>query len=175
MKFTHISFQKKQEQGFALVEIIIGSAIISLVVLSTSLFFQKTIEISRMIEHRIAADYSNEVGVELAKDMRFASAWSYTSVGGETSLGDDPLLGTPHYWVWNGGMFALFTYHVQGPWRTVMSERVYRDPVTYDIVTSGGVEDVNTRKITVTTEWAEKTGSSTRSVSFYITNLYDRY
>jgi len=54
--------------------------------------------------------------------------------------------------------------------RTFKLNSVYRDS-DGRIVSSGGTQDLNTKKVTVSVSWKLKTSTTTKSLSTYITNI----
>ena len=57
-------------------------------------------------------------------------------------------------------------------YRTVTLSEVYRD-ANGDIVTSGGSLDPNTKLIVSSVSWWAGTATTTKSISTYLTNLYE--
>ncbi len=58
--------------------------------------------------------------------------------------------------------------------RTVTFYSVYRDAATFDIVSSGGVLDLGTRKFVVSITWHDDNGTSTKSVTSYVHNIFNK-
>jgi len=106
-----------------------------------------------------------EEGLETARFLRDAS-WANVSV---------PATGTTYYLTWSGTNWATSTtanVYVDGRFeRTLRLDDVYRDG-SDDIVPSGGTLDVGTRKATVTVSWWDRTATSTRTISTYLTNIF---
>ena len=85
-----------------------------------------------------------------------------------------PVTGSSYYLTFNGTSWATSTTntYIDGVFeRKIVLSDVYRD-ANDDIVSSGGVLDTGTRKATVTVSWYEKTATTTKSISTYLTNIF---
>lgn len=151
-------------RGFGLIEIVIGSAILATSLLSISLYYQQSLKVSRSTAQVAQASFLLEEGLEVARFFRDTS-WVNISV---------PATGTTYYLSFNGTNWATSTTNVfiDGMFeRTIRLDNVYRD-ANDDIVTTGGVIDTGTRKVTSTVSWRDRTATTTRSIGTYLTNIF---
>lgn len=156
-----ISTHKK---GSMMVEVLVAVAIITIAVLSATGVAQKSVSIARQSTHHLQAAVLLEEGAEAVRVMR-DNAW--TNISSLTA-------GTTYYPTFSGGTWTLSTTPntVDNFTRTVVVSNVNRDSVSGDIVTSGGVLDTGTRLVTVTLNWNEGVNTQTKTLSFYITDLF---
>ncbi len=148
-----------------MVELIVISAVLSIIVIAASYVAKKSIEVSSRTIHTMEASFLLEEGVEVMRILRDSnfdnvdpaiegySNQYLTLVSNTWSLVDAPQT--------NG----IFT-------RIINIYPVYRDATTSDIVTSGGVLDTGTSKITVTVSWSEGTTTLSKSLTFYLSDLF---
>ena len=151
-------------RGFGLIEIVIGGAILATVFVAVSAYYQQSLVISRSTAHLTQASFLLEEGIEVAKIFRDTS-WTNISA---------PVTGSSYYLTFNGTSWATSTTntYIDGVFeRKIVLSDVYRD-ANDDIVSPGGVLDTGTRKATVTVIWYEKTATTTKSISTYLTNIF---
>ena len=159
----------KLNKGFSLVEILIGSSIICL---SLILIINLETGISKIglgSLSRVKAGMLAEEGVVAVRNIR-NSSWQNINV-----LNND----VPYrlYWDQSGNVWrattsvALIDNNFD---RMITFSAVNRDAGTFDVVSSGGVVDYDTRKFVVSVSWQDTSGTSTRSVSSYIYNIYNK-
>jgi hypothetical protein len=160
--------------GFGLIEVVAASGIISMVILSVSLFFQKTLELSKFAQDTVQANYLLEEGVDIVQAER-SERWS-TDLGG---LGVGSLVsGTDYYTDFlSSGFWGISATPemLAGRFeRKVAVGNVSRDPVTRNIEAIYNVanNDPDTRKVTVSVGWWTKAGTTTKSITTYVTNLF---
>lgn len=152
-------------RGFGLIEIIVGGAILATSLLGISAYYQQSLRVSHTTAEIVQASFLLEEGLETAKFFRDAS-WTNVSA---------PTTGTTYYLTWSGTNWATSTtanVYVDSTFeRTLRLDDVYRDG-SDDIVSSGGTLDVGTRKATVTVSWWDRTATTTRTISTYLTNIF---
>jgi len=152
--------------GFGLIEIVVGSAVLSLSLLGISFYYQQALSVSQRTAHTVQAAFLMEEGIEVAKFFR-DNAWENIS---------NLTAGTPYYLSWTGSTWATSTTNVfvDGLFeRTLVAENVYRDS-NDDIVPAGaGILDVGTKKITISVAWNEKGATTTKNVSTYFTDFFE--
>lgn len=148
-----------------MVELIVISAVLSIIVIAASYVAKKSIEVSNRTIHTMEASFLLEEGVEVMRILRDSnfdnvdpaiegSSNQYLALVSNTwSLVDAPQT--------NG----IFT-------RIINIYPVYRDSTSSDIVTSGGVLDAGTSKITITVSWLEGTTTLSKSLTFYLSDLF---
>lgn len=148
--------------GFALVEVLVAVSIITGSVLATVNVAQKSIQTSRFSLHQAQATLLLEEGAEAVRSVRDTS-WI-----GISALTSGTLYYPTYVGVWTlsptSTSVGLFT-------RTVTFANVSRD-ANGDIVSSGGTSDTGTRQVTVTVSWPESGTTQTKSISFYVTNIF---
>ena len=173
MKSTHFEKRKKLKinRGFGLLEIVIVGAIISIgfMAIISFLTFSRgvTFEMGRRTEATSLAEEAMEVVRQLRDDGWLANIAS-EAVGTNYYLypvvpvgGDSWTLGIINPGVINN----LYT-------RTVQFATVYRNATTDDIEPTG-VEDPDTRKVTVRVSWQEAGRNKEVVLTTYITNFLD--
>ena len=129
-----------------MVEVLVAASIITVSILVAMAVSQKSVYVSRQAFHTTQAGFLLEEGAENARIAR-DNAW-----GGVASLNSSEQIG-------------IFT-------RTVVASNVNRDNSSKDIVTSGGTLDDGTKLITVTVSWPEGGVTITKTLKFYITNIF---
>lgn len=168
MKFSVLKkkfLQCSRSSGFGLIEIVVGSAVLSLSLLGISFYYQQALSVSQRTAHTVQGAFLMEEGIEIAKFFR-DSAWE--NIANLTA-------GTPYYFSWTGSTWATSTTNtfVDGLFeRTLVVENIYRDS-NDDIVSSGGTLDPGTKKITVSVAWNEKGATTTKSVSTFFTDFFN--
>jgi hypothetical protein len=153
-------------KGIGLIEVVIGAAIItgliSAVVTATNIFLVSS---SSQVS-KVKAAYLAEEGIEAVKSIR---DYSWTSRIAPLTVGSSYYLSlstsSPYTW----GVTTTPQY-IDGMLRTVVLANAYRD-ANSDLVASG-TNDTQSRLLTVTIAWPTRTGTTTYSLSTYITNLF---
>lgn len=161
----YLKNKNKNSYGFALIEVMIAAALISVVTISLLSYAQKGLGLSTRSIGQIQATLLAEEGAEAVKTIRDAN---WTNISGLT-------LDTNYYlsydnssnvWSLNAtpsvidGMFT----------RTVVVSAVTRDS-NYDIASSG-TTDAGTKKVTITVSWQSPEGLNTKVLSLYIANIF---
>ena len=153
----------KKNYGMALVEILIGSAIISVGVLTASSVFSTYVEYSFANQKNIQASYLLEEGLEVVSFFRDVSWTNISSLSTTTT----------YYLVWNSNSWATTTtpQYVDGEFlRKINVADVKRG--TGDRISDSGTYDPLTKKITATVEYWQGHATTTRTISTYIANIY---
>jgi len=162
--FTKKTNHKPPTHGFGLIEILVASAVLSVVLVAVSGFYQTSLNVSQTTGERITAAFLLEEGLEAVKIMRDDS-WSDI-----TNL----TTGTPLYYNWTGTTWATTTTNIfiDGLYeRSFVVDDVYRD-ANDDIVFSGGTLDTGIKQVTVSVAWTRKGATTTRSISSYVADLF---
>lgn len=152
------------KNGFGLIEVIVGVAIISVSFLGLMSVANLSFKILQKSSNNIKAGFLLEEGAEAVKIMR-DSGWSNIS-----SLSN----GVNYYLNFNGATWLTTTTPVYADnifERKFVLSDVYRD-TNDDIATSGAI-DTGTKKITISVSWKEGGNTATQSFSTYITNLFE--
>lgn len=154
-----------KQQGFGLVEMIIGAAVLSTSLLGISSFFQKTLEVSRLTQSAVQGDYLLEEGVEIIKLFRDAGYANNIAKLSTT---------TPTYFTWNGTNWATTTTNtfIDGTFeRKITVSEVLRN--ASEDISGTGTLDQNTRLVTVSVAWDVKGATTTKTIQAYITNIFN--
>lgn len=164
----NISSQKynAKNKGFALMEIIIASAIISIITFAIVSAAQKGLGLSQRAVHQTQASYLLEEGAEAVKTIR-DSSWATISA---LTLGTTYYLSfntTTNLWSLSTTPSTIDSFFT----RTVVVSAVSRD-VNDDIASSGTV-DVRTKKVVVTTSWPSSSGTLSKTLSFYVADVFN--
>lgn len=150
-------------KGFGVVEIIIGSALISIALIGLIGAFQSSLVASREAGRKLTATFLAEEGVEAARLMRDRS-WTNISRLSTTTV---------YYLTFTGGTWSTTTVSSQifgTYYRTVRVSDVKRDG-SQDIAETG-TWDPNTKKVTTDVSWSKRGATTTVSLSSYLTNIF---
>ena len=153
----------KKNRGFMTVEVIVAIAIIVVAVLAAMTVTQKSVSVSRQSLHVSQANFLLEEGAEVVRVLR-DNAWS--NISGLTD-------GTSYYPTFSTGSWTLSTtLSTVGIFtRTITVASVNRDATSGDISVSG-TNDPGTKLITVTVSWNEGGQVMSKTLSFYIMNIF---
>jgi len=147
--------------GLGLIEAVIAVAIIGTALVATVGVFNLFLRSALRTTPEIKGVFLLEEGLEAVRSIR--------DFGWSTEI--TPLaLGTPYELVWSSGRWVLDSgpHPVDDFTRGIVFSAVNRDTEGH-IVESGGTDDPNTREVTVTIT----RNGDTRTVSMYITNVFD--
>jgi hypothetical protein len=84
--------------------------------------------------------------------------------------------GVDYYLVWQNNRWQSTTTKILVDnkfTRKYNVSNVYRDPITLNIVTSGGVLNTDSKVVNMDVSWSYKGSTTTKSTSFYMFNLYE--
>ncbi len=156
-----------KNNGFGIIEIIIGSALISISLFSLAAVSGAAFKVAENTTRKIQASFLLEEGMEAIRFLRDES-WS---------LNIAPLnAATPYYLNFSAGKWQIIsspTPNIDGIFeRTFIISNVYRN-IDDDIVSSGGILDAGTKKITFSVSWSLRGATTTKNLSAYITNLFN--
>ena len=154
---------RKLKAGFMTVEILIAISIMTVSILASMAVSQKAVHVSRQSLHVSQANFLLEEGGEAVRILR-DNNWTNIS-----SL----IAGTQYYPTFTGGTWTLSTTpNTVGSFtRRVVFTAVNRDNTTKDIA-SVGTDDLNTKLVTVTVSWLEGGTTVTKTLQFYIFNIF---
>ena len=153
-----------------MMEIIVATSIIAVSVLACLIVAQKSISLSIRAVHNTEAAYLLEEGAESVKILRDNNSWAnFTSFFSTSSV--YCLARTVASWTTALPTTSPCT-KVNNFTRTITATNVNRDATTGDIVSSGGVLDSGTKLITVTVGWLEGGIQITKTLKFYVSNLF---
>jgi hypothetical protein len=155
---------KNKKLGVSLVEIVIGSAVLTSVFFAAAGAVNQIRFLERETTHIIRANYLLLEGIDVVKIFR-DTGWS--SEIATLSLN------TPYYLLWDSGAWTSTTTEIAIDgvfYRTVELDSVERDG--NDNIADSGTLDPGTLELTSTVSWLGSSGTTTRSFETYITNLY---
>lgn len=146
-----------------MVEVLVVSSIITASVLGAMAVAQKSISISRQSVHTAQAGFLLEEGAEAIRILR-DNAWTNIS---------NLNINTDYYLVFSDGTWITSTTPSEiGKFtRKIRISNVNRNATSQDISVSG-TNDVNTKLITVSVSWIEGGRTITKSLPFYIMNIF---
>ncbi len=161
----HFPLSTRASRGFGLIEMIIGSAILSIALLSVSNFFRSTNRASTLTQAAVQGDYLLEEGIETVKLFRDAG---YASGLGKLSTT------TNYYFSWNGTSWATTTVDtlIDGKFERKLAVTDVKRDVNSDTASSG-TYDPDTKLVTVSVSWRDYMGTTTRSIQTYVTNIFN--
>ena len=152
------------QRGFGIVEIVIGTAILSLVYISLYSFFYSASKMARQTSEVTQVGFLLDEGIEVVKLLR-DEGWTANIapqiVGNEYVLNFSAMK-----WEITTGEDIIDSIY----YRTVIFNDVYRD-INDDIAVAGAL-DPGTKKLSVEVEWWNGKTTSTESVSTYITDIF---
>ena len=162
----NLLYKNKKNKGSMLIEVIVATALISILMLALVSVAQKSLDLSERSLKQVQASFLLEEGVEAVKTVRDNSWTNISSVttGVNQYLSFDTGTNTWSLSSTPSTIDNVFT-------RTIVVDAVYRDG-TDDIASSGTV-DPNTKKVTVNVSWLSSFGTVNKSISFYIVDLFN--
>jgi len=170
IKYKNHQFLSSSRRGFVLIEIIISVAIISIAFGSLLSVGASVFNLSRLIRQTTTARSMATEELEAVRAWRDSTSWDVDGLGvvstGETNAHyffvDDT--NTPNKWNINSG-----TETVEGFTRSVVFDRVSRDPTSGDIqsIYNPANDDPDTRKATVTIAWEVQSTQSLQIVTYF--------
>ncbi len=153
-------------RGLTLVEVLVSTSIILVFFLALVTVYNTYLKLARANIDTVKAVFLAEEGIEVMKILR-DSSWANKIT---------PLVtGTNYYLVFNSGTWTTNTTNIfiDGTFeRKINMHPVNRNTSTDEIVTSGGVDDPNTKLVTVTVSWSNRGATTSKAISTYITNLF---
>lgn len=166
MNFWNKTNKYKNEEGSSLVEALVATALTLVVSLALSTVFTSILNMSLANSNRIQATFLAEEGVEVARILR-DSGW--------TSNIEIHSSGVPFFIAFENSNWSATSSsaYIDGTFeRSVTLSDVYRDS-NHDIVSSGGTLDSTTKKATVFVSWSNRSATSTKTLSAYLTNIFN--
>lgn len=167
MQFSQKNFANTNKlipKGFGLIEIVVGSTILTISLIAISGYFQKALQLNQDSGKTVQASFLLEEGIEVVKFFRDTSWLNISGL----------IVGTSYFLQFDGAKWATTSSNVFVDnvfERKLVINNVSRD-ANDDIVSSGGTEDMDTKKVTVSVSWLGKNGTTTKSISTYLTNIF---
>lgn len=157
--------RNSSQRGVSLVEVVIGTAVLLLIftglIASYTLFVSSGFTTLRAIQ----AAYLLEEGIEAAGTLR---DYGWTANIAPLSAG------TPYYFSWQGNRWITTSASstIDNTFtRSVVFDPVYRD--VSDNIAGSGTMDSGTKKVTVVVRWQNAATTTSRTLSTYLTNLFN--
>ena len=163
--------------GFTIIEVLVACSIITISMFALMQTAQKGIILSEYALKKSQVSLLLEEGAEAVKSIRDNN---WTTINNLT-------LNTPYYlffntttklWLLDNTTTTILagtipTYPIDGIFRrTVIFYPISRD-FNDDIVSSGGTIDPRTKRVVVTTTWIANGVSNSKSLSFYIADIFN--
>lgn len=158
------SWKLKASHGFGLLEVVIGVSIISVSLFSLIIVIQGAMVMIARSTEEIQASFLLEENMESIRIMR-DSGWASNIAELSTS--------TAYYFDFSGSTWLATTsnIYIDGLFeKSFIVDDVYRD-INHDIAQIGTL-DTNTKKITSKVAWSTRLGTTTKTISTYMTNLF---
>ena len=156
-------------KGFGLVEVVIASAIISVSIFSLSAVSVIGSRLQSQSLEKIRANFLAEEGLEA---MRFLRDKSWNTNLANLSVGTNYSISFASSTSrWSIGSTAA-SYADSFFDRKIMLENVFRDS-NDNIVSSGGAQDPDTKKVTVSVSWQDRNATTTVNLSTYLSDVFD--
>lgn len=155
-----------RNRGSVLIEAIVGSAVCLTVLLGVLGTFGAVSKMSRANTAGVQAAYLEEEALEAVRILRDTS-W-IANIASQTP-------GASFYLTFDGSTWKATTtnaYIANSFERRVVIDNVSRDGAQ-NIVISGGTLDPKTKKVTVFVSWSTRGVTTTRSLSTYLTNIFN--
>ncbi len=158
---------KNSEHGFGMIEIVVGTAVLATAMLGISSLFQATLKAGSTTQSVLQAGYLLEEGIEAVRVMR-DSGYANSILKLSTT--------TPTYITWNGATSLWATTSVN----TFIDSKYERRLTVADVnrdanddIAVAGTYTPDTKLITMTVSWSERGATTSRSISTYLTNLFN--
>lgn len=152
-------------KGISLVEVVVGTAIILLALTGIIAAYNVFVRVGSFTLNTIQASYLLEEGVEAVTVMR-----DYGWASNIANLS----AGTKYYLSWNGSRWvSTLTATTTGIYTRYFTLQTVNRDGSENIASSGGTLDPGTRKLTVNVSWPGSATTTSRSITTYITNLFN--
>jgi len=168
-------YEMRDTKGVSIIEIMIAVTIITVGLAAILSLASFSLVVSDITKQTTQANILAQETMEAARNYRDGIGWNDDDPGNEyDGLGVVTIPGTYHFekssdspprWKLVSGAETI-----NGFTKQIVFENVQRDINTDDIVESGGVDDVDTKKVTVTVSWQERTRSHEVEIVTYLTN-----
>ena len=165
-----MSYSKKKNyikyiQGFSLIEVLIAVSVLGVLAVVLMSSTNKGIILSNQALNEVQAGFLLDEGAEAVKSLRDTN---WTNISGVTD-------NTNYYLSFNNTTnlwsLSVTPSTIDSFTRTVVFSPVYRD--VNDDIASSGTLDSGTKKVTITTFWSSNGNSISKSIPFYISNIFN--
>ncbi|MCX6755747.1 MAG: type II secretion system protein [Candidatus Nomurabacteria bacterium] len=155
----------KYIQGFSLIEVLIATSVLGVLAVILMSSTNKGIILSNQALDEVQASFLLEEGSEAVKSLRDTN---WTNISGVTDNTNYYLAFNNTTNVWS---LSATPSKVDSFTRVIVFSPVYRD--SNDDIASSGTLDAGTKKVTVTTSWTSNGNTISKSVPFYISNIFN--
>ena len=148
-----MNFSGNNKKGVSIIEILVVIAIISIALVSLLGLAAFSLKTSTSIKETNQANFLAQEAIEAVRSFRDGTTWDADGLGNLTTgiaYHPDKSSDTPPKWQLIQGDET-----VNGFTRKVNFENVQRDG-NDNIIDSGGTDDPNTKKVTITISWKDK-------------------
>ena len=154
------------KKGISIIEILVVIAIIITALRSLLGLASFSLGVSTLIKQTNQANNLSQEVMEAVRNFRDGTSWDIDGLGKLATSTDyyPQATGSPSKW-----QLVQGTENIDGFTRKVVFEDVMRDSNS-NIVESGGTNDPNTKKVTVTVSWEERGRDHKLEIFTYLTN-----
>jgi len=154
------------KKGISIIEILVVIAIIITALSSLLGLASFSLGVSTLIKQTNQANNLSQEVMEAVRNFRDGTSWDIDGLGKLATSTDyyPQATGSPSKW-----QLVQGTENIDGFTRKVVFEDVMRDSNS-NIVESGGTNDPNTKKVTVTVSWEERGRDLKLEIFTYLTN-----
>lgn len=162
------------EAGISIIELLVGAGILTMSLSALLGFLSFALSTSSFLKQQAQAIALAEGALEALENFRDGTTWNVDDPGnqydglGKAQTGVAYHMGlsldVPPRWQLLGGTETIGIFV-----RSLVLENVRRD-VNSNIVPAGGIDDPNTKKVTVTVSWTAKTIAKEVTIVSYLTN-----
>lgn len=152
------------QRGFGLIEIVVGSAIITLALFGILAVAQQSLRISDYSLKDMQAGFLAEEGAEALRNIRDLSWQNFYALPVSTTL----------YLSFTEGAASRFAtttanIYIDGFERSFIVTPVYRDGS--DRIAASGTLDTGTRKVQISVAWPNRGATTTKTIDLYLTDI----
>lgn len=151
------------KKGISLVEVVVGVSLITISLIGLISAYNFYFRIALKDTTFIQASFLLEEGLEAARSIR-DDDWDY--IANLTSGNDYGFEYVDNSWQSTTTISSIDDFF----YRTLVVSNVLRD--SNDDISSSGMNDPNTKEITVTVSWFNNNSTTTKSISTYLTKLF---
>lgn len=152
--------------GFGMVEVIVSIAVVAGLLYGLGSVAQRSMRLATHNLRNVQANFLLQEGLEAVRVLR-DSGWS-ANIASITN-------GIDYYLDYTGGVWQLVA-SPSSPILGIFERKIRFDEVkrnASDDISPSGAIDPNTRKVTVSISWDSPDGTVSKSISTYITNIFN--
>lgn len=159
-----MKYFKNKKRGIGSLEVLIGISIIFVSIFSTISSYHFFLKITQKNTKTIKTQYLLEEGAEAIRIIRDSDWTSFSNINVDT---DKYLFFDGNTWVLADNNIYIDNFFE----RKIIIKNVYRD--SDDKIAEAGTLDLGTRRADIYVSWFGASGTTTDSISIYLTNLSD--